>query len=548
MRTNTRNRSGRFNNTFKGRSLKASQVKLGFAALGIGLLVGPAQATFHLMKIVELFPGTPASPSAQYVVLQMYASGQNLVGGHNITFFNAAGAQVANRVFASNLPNGANQTKILIATPQAETFFGLQADLEIAASILAAGGKACFANTIDCVAWGNYTGSATGVGTPFNQTGGGLLSGMAAKRRLNISGGATTLEAGDDTGNSATDFLFGTPAPRNNLGVLGAAPASSCGNGVIQGLEQCDDGNLTNADQCNSTCTVATYRPRIDFNGDRIADVPWRNSSTGANTIWRSANSATPQAVTAVASQAWHVVGVGDFNNDNRADLLWRNTSTGANAIWRGANSTTQQTIASVASQAWKIVGVGDFNNDGRDDILWRNNASGANQIWRSGSSTTVTMLTAITNLQWRVAGVGDFNNDKRSDILWRNTSTGANVIWRSGSSTTMQAVATLSTAWSVVGVGDFNGDGPDDILWRNVGTGANTIWRSGSSATPTVLTASAGNAWRVVAVADYNGDQRDDILWRNFTTGANRIWRSGNSATPQTVATQASQAWQVVP
>jgi hypothetical protein len=39
-----------------------------------------AHASFHLMKVVEVFPGTAASPSAQYVVIQMYASGENFVG------------------------------------------------------------------------------------------------------------------------------------------------------------------------------------------------------------------------------------------------------------------------------------------------------------------------------------------------------------------------------------------------------------------------------------------------------------------------------------
>ena len=38
---------------------------------------------------------------------------------------------------------------------------------------------------------------------------------------------------------------------------------------------------------------------------------------------------------------AWRVVGSGDYNGDGRADILWRNSSTGANVIWRSANSAT---------------------------------------------------------------------------------------------------------------------------------------------------------------------------------------------------------------
>lgn len=524
---------------------RRASLKLAPLAVGLLLFIGPAQAVFHLMKIVEVFAGTPASPSAQYVVLQMYASGQNLVGGHNVLLYNAAGTQIASRTFAGSVPNGTNQRKILIATTQAETFFGLQADLEIPASVMRDGGKVCFANTIDCVSWGSYRGSTTGVGTAFNANV-GIPGGRAAIRRLDISGGTTTLNAADDTGNSATNFIVGNPAPRNNANTLGVAPASTCGNGSITGLEQCDDGNTLNGDRCNSTCTALTFEPRADFNNNRVSDVPWRNNSTGMNTIWLSANSATPRAVTSLTNLQWRVVGVGDFDNTNTADLLWRNTSTGANVIWRAATSTTTTAVATVGT-TWAVGGIGDFNGDGRDDIFWRNGSTGANTIWRSGSSATPTTVTSLTNLSWRVAGIGDFDADGRADVLWRNVSTGANVIWRRAVSTTTIPVATLSTAWTVAGIGDLNGDRASDILWRNTGTGANAVWRYGTNNSAFTLT-TLSTAWRVAAVADYNGDLRDDILWRNTSTGANAIWRSGSSATPQTVATLASQAWQVVP
>src|SRR5678815_1750477 len=224
-------------------------------AVGLLLVSAPALSTFHLMKVVEVFPGTAASPNAQYVVIQMYASGQQFVGGHAITVFNGAGTLTGTFTFPGNLPNGANQAKILISTSQAETFFGLTADLIMSPSILSAGGKVCWAGTLDCVAWGAYTGGTAGVGTPFNAST-GLVSGRAAIRRLDIAGSATVLDAGDDTDNSANDFISGLPAPRNNAGLLGTVPAATCGNGTLEGLEQCDDHNLVNGDGCSSTCQI----------------------------------------------------------------------------------------------------------------------------------------------------------------------------------------------------------------------------------------------------------------------------------------------------
>ncbi len=233
-------------------------------ALLIGLVIAlasaPVSAAFHLMKVVEVFGGTPAAPQAQYVVIQMYAGGQNFVSGHAIIIYDAAGTEITRFTFTASVPSGVNQDKILIATPQAEALFGVTADLAMTASIPAAGGKVCF-DAIDCVAWGAFTGNM-GVGTPFNsaaapvaaQPNRGLVAAKAIKRRLDIAGGATTLDAADDTNNSATDFAFGLPAPRNNAGQDGTIPSSTCGDSSLQGLEICDDGNTIGGDGCSATC------------------------------------------------------------------------------------------------------------------------------------------------------------------------------------------------------------------------------------------------------------------------------------------------------
>lgn len=519
--------------------------------LGLSL---PAMATFHLMKVVEVFPGTAASPSAQYVVIQMYASGQNLVGGHALTVFNGAGALIGTFTFAGDVPNGANQAKILIATPQAQSFFGVNPDLVMSASVLSAGGKVCWAGTIDCVAWGAYTGSATGVGTPFNASG-GLTPGRAAARRLNISGSSTVLDAGDDTNNSATDFVFATPAPRNNAGAMGTIPPSTCGNGVVEGLEQCDDYNLQNGDGCSSTCqleapaTGGGRKVTSDYNADGKSDILWRNDTSGADVIWLSANGATPQSTTGVTTLSWKVVGKGDFNGDGKADIVWRNGSNGADAIWLSGRSATPMTVTGVPSQAWQIVGVGDFDHDGKSDLLWRNGTSGADTIWRSANSATPIAVTAVTNLAWKIVGVGDFNGDGKSDIFWRNTSTGGDAVWLSGNASTPQATTGVTDQhWGVVGVGDFDGDGKADVLWRNDQDGRNAIWRSANPATSTAVTGVSNLQWQVAAVGDYDGDGKSDILWRNAASGANVIWKSGNAATQQAVTGVTNLAWKVVP
>ncbi len=236
------------------------------AALALALFAGQANAAFHLMKVVEVFGGTQAAPNAQYVVIQMYSGGQNQVNTHGITVFDATGNLIQTFSFTGPVAVGTNQSKILIATPAAATFFNLAVDLSMPnGSIPVGGGKVCFdSSPVDCLAWGNYSGSLVGIGTPFNVAG-GLTPTKAATRRLNIAGGATTLEAGDDTDNCSTDFLAAAPTPRNNAGIFGTIPASTCPNMTIEGLEECDDGNAVNGDGCSATCLIEPPLPNLIF-------------------------------------------------------------------------------------------------------------------------------------------------------------------------------------------------------------------------------------------------------------------------------------------
>lgn len=222
----------------------------------------PARASFHAMNVVEVFPGTAAEPQAQYIVLQMWDIGQTFVNGHQITVHDSAGGVIGTYTFQNMVSNGANQATILIATAQAQSFFNVTADLTMTPTMVRAGGKVCF-STIDCVAWGTYSVTDSTVGTPFNSAAApingqpvlGLVSGKALKRRLDIAGGSG-LDFGDDTDNSANDFVLGAPLPRNNAGISGTIPPASCGNGSIEGLEGCDDNGTAPGDGCSMTCVV----------------------------------------------------------------------------------------------------------------------------------------------------------------------------------------------------------------------------------------------------------------------------------------------------
>jgi hypothetical protein len=284
---------------------------------------------------------------------------------------------------------------------------------------------------------------------------------------------------------------------------------------------------------------------RGDFNGDGKADIFWRNTNSGTNSIWDSANYATPQTAAPVSDQSWIVAGVGDFNKDGKADVLWRNLGTGANLIWRSGISTTPQPVTIVPNQAWMVAGIGDFDGDGSADILWRNTSTGQDVIWKSANSATAASLGSVPDQNWTVVGVADFDGDHKADILWHNNSTGASIIWKAGNTSTRINVTTVTNlSWTIVGAGDFDGDGRADILWRNTVTGQNVVWKTGNGSTPMPVTSVTNFAWSVVGIGDFDGDHKADILWRNGSTGQNVIWKSASAATPVSVATVASMAW----
>jgi len=191
-------------------------------ALAALLSTAPASAAFHFIHVKEVFAGSQAHPNAQYILLQAYDGGQNFVAGHSVQTFDAAGVSTGTFTFPGPgpLPNGADQMTIFVATPDAATIFDITADLAMTPVLSPAGGKVCWngATPASCVAWGTYAGGD--VGTPYNQSG-GLISGYAAQRRLDICLGITQLNACDDTDDSANDWITVVPHPIKNIGTLG---------------------------------------------------------------------------------------------------------------------------------------------------------------------------------------------------------------------------------------------------------------------------------------------------------------------------------------
>jgi hypothetical protein len=197
------------------------------AAVVAASLVGAAgaSATFHLIKIREISPGTDGQDDS-YVEVQMYFNFQNfLSGGAHLVRCNSDCS--SSTLFPPSNPftdvaNGNSQDTVLFGDTG---IAGGSKDFDVNLNLdqSKAGGAVCYLSEpgfTDCVSWGNFTanasltaayGSSANPGTPAPA----LVSGMALRRSI-APGCSTMLESGDDTDNSASDFSAATPNPRTN--------------------------------------------------------------------------------------------------------------------------------------------------------------------------------------------------------------------------------------------------------------------------------------------------------------------------------------------
>ena len=145
------------------------------------LAAAPRPAGAQEIKIVEIFPGTVASPSAQYVVLQYLGNGGPALLGKALVFSDPAGAEVARLTFSANVANQGDQAVVLVATASASALFGVAADFVFPTPVVQpTGGRLCL-DFDDCVTWTRYFGPG-GEGVPINDPGGALRLGRGDPR------------------------------------------------------------------------------------------------------------------------------------------------------------------------------------------------------------------------------------------------------------------------------------------------------------------------------------------------------------------------------
>lgn len=186
------------------------------ACVACGLFAAPASATFHEIKIREVALGNGGIMFQDaYFELQAYAPGQNLLGSHRLTLYNASGTPATNCTFPGPVGNSANQMTVLVA---GSMYSGSPpADLSCPISgISGVGGAVCWGTDqpapLDCMSWGSFSGT---LGSPTGTPGPTPANGTALRRSIS-AGCPTLLESADDTNNTVTDLQSVAASPRNS--------------------------------------------------------------------------------------------------------------------------------------------------------------------------------------------------------------------------------------------------------------------------------------------------------------------------------------------
>jgi hypothetical protein len=238
---------------------------------GLGLAAAPAGASFHLMKIREVFPNATGfmGDQTEFTVLQATAAGQNHLTNHRVSFFHADGTASGGCVFPSNPIAAANQQTYLAAQPQSA--FSLTTDCPYAAGgdpLQATGGAVCWDNThIDCMAYGTFNNSTAllPVGNPAPAP----PPGMSLTRTI-ARGCPTALDDADDTNDSAADFSVTSSNPRNSTSPIteqACAPGVGVGgdpNTTIKKRPKNKSGDDSPTFKFKSDEVASTFKCKLD--------------------------------------------------------------------------------------------------------------------------------------------------------------------------------------------------------------------------------------------------------------------------------------------
>ncbi|APV50800.1 hypothetical protein BWI17_14555 [Betaproteobacteria bacterium GR16-43] len=290
---------------------------------------------------------------------------------------------------------------------------------------------------------------------------------------------------------------------------------------------------------------ITTPKPKFDFDGNRNADLLWRNTD-GRQAIWlMDGITSTSMAEIIGAGTGWMVTNVADFDGNGKTDLVWEHTD-GRIAIYLMNGTTPTSTVQILnAGGGWTVTHTPDLNGDGKADLIFRN-VDGTIAAWLMNGTTMTSGATLFAaGSGWSVIRTGDFDGDGKTDLVWQHTD-GRLAIWLMDGLTvkSTRVILNAGTGWTVTHTPDLDGNGKSDLVWQNT-DGSVAVWLMDGTA-PTAFTGLIGAAtgWSVTRTGDFDGDGKGDLFFLHTDGRAAIFLMNGITPTQTTQILNAGGGW----
>ena len=233
----------------------------------------------------------------------------------------------------------------------------------------------------------------------------------------------------------------------------------------------------------------------------------------------------------------WQAVGREDYNGDGMADILIRNSSTGKWKLYllEGDKIVKKSKVSMTGNLDWSVAGSGDFDGDGMGDVLLRNSDGRWYQYFLKGTDIRKTSRPALPeDSSYETASTGDFDGDGKTDILLRNATGGWHLYLMDGGDITNDKPVSMkkNLAWQVMGSGDFTGNEIDDLLLRyKNGNWLIYSFEDFNASTKGFVNMTSDLDWESGSIGDFDADGTTDIIVRNELFGTWKLYNPAQSA-----------------
>jgi len=256
-----------------------------------------------------------------------------------------------------------------------------------------------------------------------------------------VSDVPVALALGDVNGDTIADAAVVMKAPRgrtlqlsmllgNGSGQYDQVPLASqgtCGNGLLEIGEQCDDGNLKARDGCSKICTVELGKlvPSLafaDVDGDTKSDVVLTNDRGEVLALLSDGQGRFREIRILGTARKKTGAALGDFTGDGTPDVAFVSKNTRSGAITLLSNDGTGSFTTTPLPVALKVTGpllAGDFDRNGLPDLA-AGYRGGWAVLFNDGSGPTRPSAVGLPKAYKSIAqmAAADFDEDGWLDLF----------------------------------------------------------------------------------------------------------------------------------